>query len=490
MALPNEGGTVAVAGASGFIGRALGARLAGTHHRIALTRGQACSNYDEARPCDLFSLRDAEQGLEGARYAVYLVHSMMPSAKLVQGSFPDLDLICADNFARGAKKAGVEQIVYVGGIIPDVPDLSPHLQSRREVGRALAGHGTPVTALRAGLVVGSGGSSLTMMRRLVERLPFMVTPRWTASRCQPIALSDLIELLAYVIGRPECFGETYDVGGSDVLSYREMMAVTAERLGLQRSMLPIPILSPGLSTLWVSLITGTSRKLVKPLVQSLEHDMVASDRRLQDAAGIRGKNFREALDESLAGERAERVERGTQLPAAQTQRAPSAPAARSVQRLPLPRGKDAVWVADEYLRWLPALRAVRVGKNGARGARLFTVGVEHPLLELTFSEERSTPDRQLFYVTGGVLARAIGRGRLEFRETGDHRTVLAAVHDFHPRLPWPLYALTQATLHLWVMNAFGSHLRRTAAELEIAHRHREPSVPRPAPSAAAPPAET
>lgn len=456
--------TVVVAGASGFLGRALAPRLAGRHRLVGLSRGKRSGDgYDAWRACDLFSLKDAEEGLEGATHAVYLVHSMMPSARLVQGSFEDLDLICADNFARAAKKAKVRQIIYLGGLIPDVVRLSKHLQSRLEVETTLGGHGVPVTTLRAGLVIGAGGSSFQMMLRLVRRLPVMVCPSWTMTKCQPIARDDVVALVDHCLGRASSFGQTYDIGGPDVLTYRDMMRQTAEVLGVERPMLPVPVLSPGLSRLWVSTITGAPKELVAPLIESLAHSMIAGDRRLQEEAGVPGLSLRASL--ALALDEETRTE-GLAARRALVREAPRpvSPAAsavvRSVQRLPLPPHRDAAWVAAEYMRWLPrGLRPLlRVEVDEARFCRFYLRPLRTPLLELTFSAGRSAPDRQLFYITGGLLATQGGRGRLEFRETPDGHSVLSAIHDYRPRLPWLIYAASQAVFHLGVMRAFGRHL--------------------------------
>ena len=147
---------------------------------------------------DSFSVQQTRDALEGADVAVYLVHSMSPNSRLTQGRFEDLDLLLADNFGRAASAAGVQRIVYLGGLMPkeDPSELSAHLASRFEVEKALGAHGVPVTAVRAGLVVGAEGSSLNILVRLVERLPLMVCPSWTSSRTQPIALSDVVEILA------------------------------------------------------------------------------------------------------------------------------------------------------------------------------------------------------------------------------------------------------------------------------------------------------
>lgn len=459
---------IAVAGAGGFVGSALGRALAGRGPLVALTRGPsrpapAGSPYRELRSCDLYSLLEAEHALEGARTAVYLVHSMMPSARLTQGSFRDMDLLCADNFARAARKAGVEQIVYLGGLIPPAHEaagtLSPHLASRLEVERALASHGVPLTTLRASLVVGGGGSSFVMMQRLVRRLPAMLLPRWTRTLTQPVALADVVALLASVIGDRATFGQTYDVGGPDVMSYRDMLARTAQALGVRRRLIGVPFGSPGLSRLWVSLITGAPRELVAPLVESLRSPMVAGDRRLQERLGRPGLSFEAAVRSALKEEQAlpARAEPVAYRVSANQARKSDV---RSVQRLPLPTGHDAAWVARAYLDFLPRLLRsfLRVEVSEERVARFFVPVLRRPLLELSHAPERSTPDRQLFYITGGALTVPGARGRFEFREVvGGH--VLAAIHAYEPRLPWFVYRLSQALVHRWVMWRFALRLR-------------------------------
>jgi uncharacterized protein YbjT (DUF2867 family) len=452
--------TIAVAGASGFIGRALCERLAEEHSVIALSRTASPSAGGiERRRCDLFSLLDCEDALAGADVAVYLVHSMMPSARLTQASFGDMDLILADNFARAAKRVGVRQIVYLGGIVPETEALSPHLASRVEVEHALAAHGVPVTTLRASLVIGPEGSSFRILQRLVERLPVMVLPRWTRSACQPIHVDDVVALLASVCGAEFAHGETFDIGGPEVLSYGALIQRTARALGRRPPFIEVPFFSPELSRLWVTLVTGTSRELVGPLVSSLRHPMVARDLRLQERLALPGV----ALDEALR--------RATLPVPAPPARRPAPPASgentvRSVQRLPLPEERDAVWAAAEYMTWLPRalwpLLWVTVSEAGL--VRFGLLGLSHPLLELAWSRERSLPDRTLLYVVGGLLARVTEgrRGRLEFRVVLDGRTLVAAVHELVPSLPWPVYNATQALVHLGVMRAFGRHLARRA----------------------------
>jgi uncharacterized protein YbjT (DUF2867 family) len=391
---------------------------------------------------------------------------MLPSARLVQGNFADLDLICADNVGRAAARAGIKQIVYLGGLIPASDgELSAHLESRREVERALAAHGVPVTTLRAGMIVGAHGSSFEILTKLVEHLPAMVLPAWTARQCQPVDLATVAALIDHCVGRQSTMGKTFDIGGPDVLRYRDMLAIVGEVMrGKPRPGLRVPLLSPRLSRLWVSLVTGAPKALVAPLIESLRHDMVAGDRRLQRDANLPGLPFREAVRLALAAP-------STSAPHAY-RRAPRARATgvRSVQRVPLPLGATAEWAAHEYMRWLPrgAWPPLRVEVTG-RDARFFVVGTQRALLELRFAAERSASDRQLFYVTGGLLARETVRGRLEFRATPNGDQLLTAIHEFEPRLPWPIYRFTQAVFHRWVMARFGRHLARIAAVRRTAH---------------------
>lgn len=448
---------VVIGGASGFVGGELGRALAARFRVVGISRraGPPAGPFSEWRAADLLNLRQAEEALAGARFAVYLVHSMMPSARLTQASFSDLDLLSADNFARAAARAGVEQIVYLGGLLPEGTTLSPHLESRREVEETLARHGVPVTTLRAGLVIGGGGSSFEMLVKLVRRLPAMVCPRWTQNRMQPIAIDDVVKLLAFAVGRRECFGEVFDVGAPEVLTYRELMAMCAELLGVRRLMIPIRLFTPALSRLWVSLVTGAPRALVGPLVESLRHEMIARDHRLADMAGLRLEPVREALARALAAPQ-------QQHEAKAKPRAPSV--VRSVQRMLLPPDRDAAWAAAEYARWLPRwLRGlVRVDVDAEGNIRFYSLGVRLPLLVLRYAPDRSTPERQLFFLDGGLLSQANTAGRFELRQVLDRRTLLVAIHDYSPRLPWLVYVATQAQFHAWVMAAFRRHLAAAA----------------------------
>lgn len=451
---------VVVGGASGYVGSALLECLKPRFRVAGISRSgdNRTENGVLWRGADLFSLLETRRALEGARYAVYLVHSMSPSVRLTQGRFEDLDLLLADNFARAAAAAKAEQIVYLGGIIPKERPLSRHLASRLEVEKALAAHGVPVTTLRAGLVVGPNASSLPILTTLVRRLPIMLTPKWTRTPTQPIGLDDVLELLMSVIANTDTYGKCFDIGGPQVLTHVKMMRIAAREMGLgKRIMLRVPFLSPGFSKAWVKLITGAPAALVGPLVESLEHPMVVDPQRQ-----LMAKNpepFEDALRDAIAKD---------DPSAKKSKRSRPPNTVRSVQRLPLAKNRDATWVADQYRTWLPRfLRPFLRVERGADATLYFhVVGLRTPLLVLDYSEELSTPDRSLYYITGGLLARLRPgervRGRLEFRVVLDGSYVLAAIHDFAPRLPWFIYSATQALVHLFVMKAFGRHLAYTA----------------------------
>jgi uncharacterized protein YbjT (DUF2867 family) len=463
--------TIAIAGASGFVGRAVIQELRGQYNIVGLSRSSGREQEGVTwRSCDLFSLKEAENALAHCDVAIYLVHSMLPTARLTQGRFDDLDLMIADNFARAAAKNNIKRIIYLGGLICD-GDLSLHLQSRLEVEEVLGSHGVPCTTLRAGLVVGSNGSSFEMMRKLVERLPMMICPKWTATRTQPIALDDVTSLIARVIADDALPPKAYDIGGPDVLTYIEMMRVTAKIMGKKRLFFPVVFFSPKLSRLWVRLVTGAPSQLIGPLVESLRHTMVCRDHQLAARYGLKTKPFQEALEAALKqshsmkslSARGPEIRTMTQLNAI-----PSLNTVCSVQRLPLPPGRCAEWVAERYATWLieflyPVIRVERDETGSLK--LLLRLGLKRwswPLLELKYAADRSSSQRQLFYIQGGALlsSRAAAKGRFEFREVLHRQYVMAAIFDFVPALPWWIYKRTQAILHLFVMWAFKRELEK------------------------------
>lgn len=456
--------TIAVAGATGFVGRHLCGLLRDRGHRV-LGLGRSVPDGVQQdgltwRRADLYRLRQTERALQGADVVVYLVHSMLPGTRLQQGRFEDLDLLLADNVGRAAAAVGARRIVYLGGLLPPAGGSSRHLDSRREVEAALTAHGVPVTTLRAGLVIGPHGSSFRILERLVTRLPVLVMPRWTQERTQPIALDDVLELIARVAESGAFQGAAIDVGGPEVLSYGALIARTAQALGLRRRQVAVPVGSPFLSELWVTAVTGVPRQLTGPLIESLEHSMVARDRAAQQSLGVDGLGVEEALRRALSGQ----VAAPDVVPPRGTADGVGWDSVRSVQRMRLPAGWTAAQAAHAYLEWLPRglFPLLRVRPAAAGGAAITLRGVGLPLLVLRQDPLRSTPDRAVLTVVGGLLARLRDppRARLELRQVLDGRTLVAAVHDFEPRLPWAVYRVTQAQVHVVVMYAFASWLAR------------------------------
>jgi len=287
---------IAVAGATGFIGRALVHALKADYEVVGITRSRTLPPGDPpGRPglrwvtADLFSLLEVERALEGVDAAFYLVHSRLPSAELTQGSVADFDLILADNFGRAARSLGVRNVISLGPIIPERGPLSHHLRSRLEVEAALRACGPPFTAVRASLVIGPASSSFRILENLVRRLPLMLTPRWTLLPSQPIALEDLVVLLRWCLEHPgEAAHRVAEVGGPDVVSFRQLLELTARALGVRRRIYMLPIVTPGLSKLWVSTVSQVPYALVSPLVDSLGHPMVVHDGWLQQRVGLPG----------------------------------------------------------------------------------------------------------------------------------------------------------------------------------------------------------
>ncbi len=447
--------TVAIAGATGFIGRWFIEKYAHKYKIIALSRrnmNSALRDDVEWRKVDMYSVSSTMEALRGSDYALYLVHSMQPSTRLSQGSFDDTDLLLADNFARAAEETGIQQIVFIGGILPkDKSDYSTHLRSRYEVEQTLGARTPALTALRAGIIVGPGGSSFLIVEKLVERLPAMLCPEWTKSATQPIALKDVLTIVDYCMGNRQTFDQAIEIGSKEKTTYMDMLKQTARILGKRRLIVSVPYFSLGLSKLWVAVFSDSSTTFVSPLIESLRHVMIVEEHPLMSALNLNYLSFEESVHEVLRYR-----ECLPKLPSGTTSRK-ARNTVRSVQRLPNPSGMNAIQVSEEYLHWLPKSfkHLIQIAEDESFiSFRLLGI----TLLKLRYVPDRSHANRQLFFIVGGVLARPTDHGWLEFRVVLEGRYVIAAIHEFEPRLPWFLYLHTQAALHLWVMNRFGKYL--------------------------------
>ena len=290
---------VLVAGSSGFVGRRLCPALEQAGHTVrAMTRRpEKYHGAGEAVRGDVHDVDSLSAALSGCDAAYYLVHS------LDNADFEQRDAEAARAFARAAAEAGLRRIVYLGGLGDDADDLSAHLRSRREVEELLGSGGVPVTTLRAGIIIGHGGISWEMTRQLVEHLPIMVTPLWVQTRTQPIAVADVVRYLVGVLEIPEAAGRAFDVGGPDVLAYVDMMRRVAEIQGRPMLIIPVPLLSPQLSSLWLSLVTDVDVQTGRSLIDSMTNEVVMREDSIRRLIPFEPLDYDNAVLQAL-GERA------------------------------------------------------------------------------------------------------------------------------------------------------------------------------------------
>ncbi|MDF1812359.1 MAG: SDR family oxidoreductase [Verrucomicrobiales bacterium] len=296
---------ILLTGANGYIGlRLLPSLLDQGHHVTCLVRdkrrfpmldfeGKNIS-FCEADLLDPDSLQSIPRDIDAA---FYLVHSMGSGS----GKFPELESRCAANFATALEQTNASQVVYLSGIIPSGPEskTSSHLRSRAKVEEILRSGTVPLTTLRAPIIVGSGSASFEIIRDLVEKLPVMIAPKWLRTKCQPIAISNVITYLTGVICHPDTTGKSFDIGGPDVLTYRDMLLEYAKERNLTRFIIPVPVLTPRLSSYWLFFVTSTSFPLARALVDSMKHDVVCSENTIRDLVPQDLLTYRESINRAF-----------------------------------------------------------------------------------------------------------------------------------------------------------------------------------------------
>jgi uncharacterized protein YbjT (DUF2867 family) len=457
---------VLVFGASGYVGSSLVPRLAREQLRVRAcarsrkvleARGWAGVELAEA---DALAPETLPAPLAGIEIAYYLVHSMAAGR-----DFGRLDLQAAEHFAAAAAQAGVKRIVYLGGLVPPDAD-SEHIVSRRETGDRLRAGPVPVTEIRAGIIVGPGSAAFEVMRDLVLHLPVMVTPRWVRAKSPPIALDNLLEYLVRIAFVTEAAGRTYDAGGPEVLSYEDMMRQLADAAGKRRPLIvPVPVLSPRLSSYWLGLVTAVPASVARALIGGLKHDFAADDAELRRLVPQRLLTFRESVETAFAAERAHTVAarwtegafsmRGFRHDHAYYAKKASGSALADAPPAAVWRQVTAIGGDNRYyymngLWWLREFMDWCVGGPG------FTRGRRHPT-ELRVGDVIDywtvvglEPERRLTLHFG---MKAPGTGVLEFElEPVGERTRVTITAYWHPRGIWGLaywYALVPAHLFIF-----------------------------------------
>lgn len=292
---------ILVTGATGFIGRLLTRRLLADGRAVrCMARRDAANIPDGAETvrADMLEPATLAGALEGVDTAYYLVHAMSGG----RAGFERRDREAAENFVAAAGKAGVRRVIYLGGLGETGDDLSEHLKSRLEVADILKKGRFATTFLRAAIILGAGGASFEMVRSLVNRLPVMIVPRWVTTRCQPIAVDDVIAYLAGCLADERTAGMTFDIGGPEVLTYKEMMERFALIEGRSLLILPVPVLTPKLSSYWVGLITPVRPSVSMPLIEGLKNEVICRENTIRELLPIRLTPYEEALRKALRAE--------------------------------------------------------------------------------------------------------------------------------------------------------------------------------------------
>ncbi len=445
---------VTITGASGFVGQQLIADAPKSWQINALSRGSTKAPIGNVswRQADLFSLQSSTDALKNTDVAIYLVHSMLPSTRLFQGSFADADLLIADNFTRACKKNGVQQIIYLGGLMP-TNNISKHLASRQEVEEVFKASGIPYTIFRAGMVAGKGGSSFEILRNLVANLPGMILPQWTQAKTQVIYIDDLVRLLNTAVMNKEFFNKTIDAVNGESLNYETLIRTTCHALGKKPLLLRVPINSTEFSKLWVSIFGKTNYALASPLIDSLLCELPQAPPCNHIAPLIHEKSFAGMLEKILSAPDYKTTRKNVNLIHPNT--------VRSIQRLPSLPLINSREIAREYETWLPkaALGLIKVKSDSQNGIVTFNFrGISRPLLILKAIVGEPDMQRAKFHIVGGFLSKRSDCGWLEFRQVADRKFTLVSINEFVPTLPWYIYRFTQAVFHKWTMTSFAEHL--------------------------------
>lgn len=296
---------ILVTGATGFVGSSLVPALLDAGHEVSALTRDASRGMEQLDPRvtvlegDVLDRESLAGVFDDVELAYYLVHSMESG-----GEFEEQDKEAARNFADLASEAGVDRVIYLGGLGETGDDLSPHLRSRREVESILESGSYDLTTFRAAIIIGAGSKSFEMVRQLASRLPVMITPKWVRTPSQPIAITDVVEYLVQAVETPETAGMTLEIGGPEVISYEDMMRRTGQAMGRRLYIIPVPVLSPKLSVYWIDLVTNTPPSISHPLIEGLKNPVVVTDDTAEELLDVELTPFDEAVERAVAETRA------------------------------------------------------------------------------------------------------------------------------------------------------------------------------------------
>ncbi len=482
---------VFLTGASGYIGGRLVPRLLEAGYRVRClarnpkkleSRDWASDPAVEIVTGDVGETEILSPLMQGCSSCFYLVHSMLASG----AAYAEEDRRLATNFAAAAAEAGVRRIVYLGGLGETGEGLSEHLTSRREVEIALASTDVPVTVLRAAMIIGSGSASFEILRYLVERLPIMITPRWVRTESQPIAVRNVLHYLISALETSETIGQTLDIGGSEVLSYREIMKIMADELGLPRRLvIPVPFLTPRLSSLWIHLVTPLSSHIARPLAEGLRNRVVCRNNEASSLMPQRLLSVREAIQAALGREQGGEVETSWSDAGAipgdpnwaggatytHTEETLINATPHQVFSTVCRIGGRNGWYAADYLWQIRGLLDRLVGGPGLRRGRRSSTGIKYGDALDFWRVTAVDTDRRL-ELRAEMKLPGVATLELIMEADGD-TTRLAQTARFQPRgLVGILYWYAVMPLHRYVFRDMLAGIRR-AAELES-----EGTVPR------------
>ena len=466
---------VLVAGAGGSIGSVVGRALAKEFDVVALVGSHAHLQEEEPglsiswRSCEPFSRRDVENAVSSCDYIIYLFHTRGRTSRLDQAECKDMDLLIADNVARAASRQGVKQIIYLGMLIQDRNVSLELLEKGNEVIEALSFYGTPLTVLRAGLVVAPGGNTMRLVANIATRLPIVLMPKWANKPKQPIALPDVIRAIRFCLANEETKNNAYEIGGPQVLTFRDMLQDAAKILKKRPIIINVPFLPVRLYGWYLRLLDRKAHPvLIKLAIKYLSHNSVVRNNPVQEFIEKDAVVPCEAIEPY--------IKEWAQLPPnprlhffkKYIEGLRSMSNVRSIQRVILPRGRNATWVGETYFKWLPRFsKRFLICEVDATGTcRYYNRFPRLHFLTLSFQQELSSPDRRLYFITGGLLAKGHDalNPRLEFRDVLSGRYTIVALHDYMPVLPWGLFLVTQALMHLIVMFNFRKYMAKMAPD--------------------------